>query len=431
MLKSDELKAGREEQRLALIALNDLADGENRDLTEDEAKAFAAGEDAIKAFDARISRNLTAEKLIREAPAFAEPDTTQSRVQVAELPMFDQLGEQLVAIAREAMGGETDPRLANVRAAATGAGAATPQDGGTLIQTAFSDQLLQGPRTDSVLYPRTRRVPIPPGFDGIELPIIDESSRVDGSRWGGVRLYRANEGDAVTATKPKFAENFLKLEWLYGLAYATDRLLQAASTMEAIFREAFQDEYRYKLDSEIYRGTGAGEMTGVMNADSLVTVSKESGQASATIVSQNLIKMWERMPSGMKATSIWVHNSDCFNQLIQMHISIGTGGQLVYMPPGGISGAPFGNIFGAPVIEIEQASTLGTIGDIALLNLREYVVIEQGGVAFDSSMHVRFIQHEMTFRWALANNGRPIWKQSQTPAKGTKEKGPLIVLQAR
>jgi HK97 family phage major capsid protein len=87
-------------------------------------------------------------------------------------------------------------------------------------------------------------------------------------------------------------------------------------------------------------------------------------------------------------------NQDVTPQLIQMNLGVGTGGQLTYMPPGGLSQTPYGSLFGAPVIEIEQCPTLGTVGDIALCAWSEYQAIEKGGIQTASSIHVRFIFDE-------------------------------------
>jgi hypothetical protein len=52
-----------------------------------------------------------------------------------------------------------------------------------------------------------------------------------------------------------------------------------------------------------------------------------------------------------------------------MSMVIGTGGVPVYLPPGGLSHAPFGTLMGRPVMPLEFCETLGTEGDIVLADV--------------------------------------------------------------
>ena len=63
--------------------------------------------------------------------------------------------------------------------------------------------------------------------------------------------------------------------------------------------EAFATEFAFQLDDEILNGTGADQCLGVLNANnaSLVSQAKENGQLAATVVTENITKMWSRMPS--------------------------------------------------------------------------------------------------------------------------------------
>jgi HK97 family phage major capsid protein len=114
-----------------------------------------------------------------------------------------------------------------------------------------------------------------------------------------------------------------------------------------------------------------------------------------------------------------------------MGITVGLGGAPIYMPPGGISGSPYATLLGLPVVAIEHADTIGTVGDIMLLSLSEYLLIDKGGIDAASSMHVKFITDEMTFRFTYRIDGQPIWNSAITPFKGTITKSPYIALASR
>ena len=247
---------------------------------------------------------------------------------------------------------------------------------------------------------------------------VDESSRVS-SRYGGIIAYWADEADLKTKSAPKFRKIELSLKKLIGLCYATDELLDDAPALEGFIREAFPGEFGFQMDDAIYNGTGAGMPLGIINAGCLVSVDKETGQAAATILAENIIKMYSRRFAGQTANYAWFYNQTIEPQLFTMSIAVGTGGIPIYMPPGGLSDAPYGRLMGLPAIAIEQAAALGTVGDIVLANFRNgYVLAEKGGIKSDVSIHVRFLYDESVFRFVLRIDGQPVRASSLTPYKG-------------
>ena len=106
---------------------------------------------------------------------------------------FRSLGEQLISVAKyyQSEHRDVDPRLFEVRA--LGLNEAIPSEGGFLVQTDFQVELVQRTYETSALTGLCRRVPISAGSNGVKVNAIDETSRVDGSRWGGVISYWLNE----------------------------------------------------------------------------------------------------------------------------------------------------------------------------------------------------------------------------------------------
>ncbi|MBU1623385.1 MAG: phage major capsid protein, partial [Nanoarchaeota archaeon] len=98
---------------------------------------------------------------------------------------------------------------------------------------------------------------------------------------------------------------------------------------------------------------------------------------------------------------------------------------------GGISGAPYGTLFGRPVIAIEQADTVGDLGDVMLLDLSQYLMIDKGGLQAASSLHVMFLYAEQVFRFIYRTDGQPAWNSSLTPANSSNTLSPFVLLDAR
>lgn len=343
---------------------------------------------------------------------------------------FSSFGEQMAAIMRAGLpGGNVDPRLFN---AATGANETVPSDGGFLVQTDFSSEILKQVFDTSVIASRVRRIPISGNANSIKINGLDETSRATGSRYGGIRGYWADEAEEKTASKPKFRKIELSLKKLVGLCYATDELLEDASALEGVIRQGFVSEFGFLLDDAIINGTGAGQPLGIMNAGCLVSVGKETGQDADTLVFENIVKMYSRLFATSRQNAVWLINQNVEPQLFQMSMSVGTGGVPVYMPAGGVSGQPYSTLFGRPVLPIEQCQTLGDKGDIILADFPQgYILAEKGGMKSDMSIHVRFIYDESVFRFVMRVDGQPVRSSALTPFKGSDTQSHFVTLDAR
>jgi HK97 family phage major capsid protein len=344
---------------------------------------------------------------------------------------FGNLGEMLQRVRDAAFTPhQVDPRF--ITRAAAGAAGAVPSDGGFAVDTDFAQEVLRKTHNTGQLSKLVRKMPVGANANGIKINAIDESSRVTGSRWGGVQVYWAAEAGTTTAKKPKFRQIQMDLQKLFGLFYATDELLQDSTALATEAERAFTEEFGFTFDDSILRGDGVGKPLGVLNSPALITVAKETNQVSATFTAGNALAMWGRLAPGSEDTAIWLCNKDALPQLPKLNIPVSTaGGALVYMPPSGLSGAQYSTIYGRPVITCEQCSTLGTVGDVILFDPAQYLWIEKGGIQAASSIHVQFLTDETTFRWTVRVNGQPIWDKPLTPYQGTNTVSPYVCLAAR
>lgn len=348
----------------------------------------------------------------------------------AEDAPFRNFGEFLQCVRGAAIQPSAiDPRL--LKRAALGANEKIGSEGGFLVGKDESQQILQDMHDVGILAPRCTEVPISANSNGIIINGVDESSRVDGSRWGGVRAYWADEAGTTTATKPAFRQVNLKLNKLFAVFYATDEMIADAAALGSLASRAFSEEMAFKVDDGIFRGVGAGQPQGVLNSGVLVSVSKETGQGAATILYENIIKMYARMPARSKARAAWFIHDDVMPQLMLMTLPGGTSSTPVYLPPSGAAAAPFGTIFGRPVIPIEHCETLGTVGDILFADFSQYYLATKGGVQQAESMHVQFLTGEMTFRFTYRVDGQTARSKKLTPYKGSNELSPFVVLATR
>jgi len=287
-----------------------------------------------------------------------------------------------------------------------------------LLQDNFANQLIQTVWDDPDLLGKVNKMSITKG-NNMKIPAINETSRADGSRGGGVQMYWAAEAGQKTESTPDYRQIELSLKKLVGLIYATDELLEDAPALEGYIRKAFASEMQFKLIDALIRGTGAGQPLGILASPCLVTVAKETGQANTTIDSANIEKMYSRMIASSRKNAIWHINQDVEPQLFNMGITVGFGGTAIFMPAGGISGLPYNTLFGRPIIPLEQCSTLGTVGDVIFADWSKYMAIDKGAMQSAVSIHVKFYYDESVFRFVYRFDGQPELASPITPFSGS------------
>lgn len=348
----------------------------------------------------------------------------------AEKP-YDSLGEQLIAIKDAALPGRTaDKRLHYIKEVAYKAtGASEAGTEGFLLQRDFITDLQARMYPTGSILSQVRRIPIGADKNGIKIKMVNETSRATGSRFGGPRTYWMAEGGTITVSNSDYRLFELDLQKLGGLYVATEELLQDVTALNSLIPELFAKEMQFTIEDAIVEGNGTGKPTGLLSSQALITVNKETGQAAATVVNANILKMWNRMWAPLRSGAVWLVHQDVEPQLQQLALPVGTAA----LEPRFVTYAPDGSmrIFGRPVMVVEYCSTVGTVGDIILTNLNEYYYIEKGGIQASSSIHAYYSTGEEAYRWITRVNGKSPWNSALTPFKGTNTLSSIVALQTR
>jgi HK97 family phage major capsid protein len=425
------LRQRAKEKEKSLRALLDKASTESRDLNESEAVKY---DEELKAL-CEIDKSIAREQAILDRERATDPveDANETAATAAGAPGqktgFKSFGEQLAAVIKHerSKGRNSDPRLL----AAAGASEAVPSDGGFLVQKDFSSELLMRLYQTGEIAKRCRRIPIGPNANGVKINAIDEDSRADGSRWGGVLGYWLNEAGTLTASKPKFRRVELQLNKLIALCYATDELLEDAAALEAVISMAFAEEMTFKIEEAILNGTGSGQPLGLLNSGSVISQAKDVGDATATVATNDVLNMYSRLWARSRKNAAWLIDQSIEPKLYPLTLGSGSLGQILLYTPPGQNGSAYGSMMGLPVIPHEHGAQVGTPGDIVLADLDQYVLIDKGGVRQDYSIHVNFLSDEGVFRFVYRVDGQTWWKKPLTPKSGGPTQSPFISLATR
>lgn len=416
--KPVETKESTMESEELLSAIDEKLKAFSTETAEKAAELAAAQADetvkeSLKAFESKLP-DVKAGNFITDVKDEADKQEDEDPLEGAEF--FREV--------KAAANGIQSKRLkAYVSKAALGLQESVPSDGGFLVPPATRKQMFERMYDVGQILSRVQRDPV--AGNSMTIPAIDETSRVDGSRFGGVRGYWLDEAGTKTSSKPKFREIDLKLKKVAALVYATDEQLEDVSFMNSWLNRVVPDELRFKVEDAIYNGNGVGKPLGWMSSAAKVEVTRLN---ASEINFEDIVAMWARRWAGVN-DYIWYVNQDTSPQLDQLYLTAGTAG----IPPRFIDYDATGimRMKGRPVIEVEYAQTLGTAGDILLVSPSQYQLIDKAsGIQAAQSIHVQFTTDETAFRFVYRVDGEPLWNSALTPFKGSNTQTPIVALSA-
>lgn len=301
-----------------------------------------------------------------------------------------------------------------MQAAATGLNTDVPSEGGFLVAPERSNVILQRAYATGAVLSRVNRMPIGAGSNGMVINAIDETSRANGSRYGGIVSTWVGQGNSVTAGKPTFRAIDLKLRKVMATVYATDEQLTDAVALEAWVNKYLPLELQYRTEDAVLNGIGGNQPLGVLNNPAVLSLTRSS---SARILGEDLRGMVNRMWAPLWGGAAFFVDQSTLGEFDQLGIAQGTGAWAdpSYRAAGSTPGQQFATYKNIPIIPVEYCAALGTSGDIVLVNLDEYVLIDKGGVDQAVSIHVAFLTDEQVFRFIYRVDGQLTWNSALTP----------------
>lgn len=431
-------------------SLADVAKRENRSLTVEELAEFERLEGEVD----NTKRSIKAAEKLSSLQAERSVGTTKPvDIQVIRNEYEDEngdpkvwgsFGEQMQALIHV----EKNPHGSKSRelrqkldltnqmmSAATGMNEAVGADGGVFVQKDFASELVDNGYQEAPFASQVRRLPLSTAANGIKIPYVDETSRADGSRHGGVQMYWEGEADDYTATKPKFGLMELNTKKIIGACYVTEEMISDAPFLGAWVSDAFTQELAFKLDDAFVNGNGAGKPLGILQNGALITQNKESGQANDTIVANNLTNVFSRLLKRNRGSAIWLYNQGCEGQLLALSFTYGSNSYPALLL-GGTTGdirdeIATDRILGRKAYASEVCQALGDAGDVIFTDPKSYIVVDKGGPKSAVSVHVRFLQDEQVLKFSYRVDGQPIRRSALTPFKGSATLSTTVVIQAR
>lgn len=278
---------------------------------------------------------------------------------------------------------------------------------------------------NSELYLRATKYPLS-GYNTLILPAVDEKQRSD-SQYGSCITYLEDEADAYTASVPQFRQVKLRTKKIISLAYLTEKLIQ--ENVKNYTMNVMSTSKMRKLNSLIVRGTGAGEFLGIIESGACIVADAEGAQAAGSFVAENAgIMLSHLATNSYHNLTCWLIQPALYATLaLQQYNSGNVSAPLIQWRSGG---EKFNKMLGFDMIPCDACSEAGSVGDIILADLSQYIIAEKQ-VNKQTSGHVRFIYDEMALKLTWRADGAPAWSQPCTAENSSTLVSPFVTLAAR
>jgi len=232
---------------------------------------------------------------------------------------------------------------------------------------------------------------------------FDRSSGLVGSDFGGLSATLGwPDGPVPTdmpVTQAKLVELIFTAKNCVVVSQVSNNLIDDAPAYGASLQDNLGIEGYRVMEAAFFAGSGVGQPRGLLRDPALITVAKEPGQVAGTIVLENLQNAYSRLHPSCQRSAAWYASPSTVPQLLSLQLALGVAG--VAYPAMQESNGAF-TIFGLPVRFSEMLPNVGTIGDIILADLSQYVV-------------PGFLKNLQTFRMLARVDGAGKWSKPYTP----------------
>jgi HK97 family phage major capsid protein len=302
-------------------------------------------------------------------------------------------------------------------------------DGGFSVPTEISAQWLDSSLPSEVVRPLAQIWPMAssdrmiPGFSG--------KDRSGGTLHGGFEMVWLEE--LGTGTKQKGKMELIHMKAHKGAIFSqiSNELKDDGMGFAQQLELALKSSIGFGLDSNFINGNGVGKPQGVLSDGNpaLIVVEKESSQAGGTINYTNLTQMYGRLAPGSYSNAVWLANQDVMEQLLSVVVITGTSSG-THIPVLKENAGSF-SILGRPVIFTEHAASLGSQGDISLIDFSQYAVGLRKDLSFDVSNIPGWDNDATDYRVIVRVDGMSTWSDVVTPLNGTNTLSPFVTLAER
>lgn len=314
-----------------------------------------------------------------------------------------------------------------------------PSEGGFLVP----EQLRAGVMayvTPPVVRPKAMVLPM--GSLRLGVPLLDNPSQAGGGQaLGGLTFSFVEDGAPIPSSTPRLGRVKLEAQKLAALVSVPNELSSdAAGAVGDLFSRVVGLGYGWAEDDYFIGGDGDGQPQGILSASCAVTVDRA---AAGTVGAADVGNMLSALhPASLSAgltpgvtDVVWLVSQSLLAQWVQMYLVPGggtaTSGAPAALPDwlslgDGHDVAP--SILGLPAAVTDHQPAAGDPGDLALVDLRHYLIGERAELTVDRAPNGSgFIADVTDYRFRARVDGR-YWVPGSTTTKAGASVSPVVIL---
>lgn len=396
------LRAKRTEILASMRGLVETAESEDRDLTAEEQTAFDGFKAEQGVLDKRIDRLAQLEDATALTPA---REAAGRRNGIIHPPgdaarEFSSIGEFMAAVRFR----PTDQRLSWVE----NVGANVDEEmraelrmddgasGGFAIPPQFRDVLLKLTPQQAIIRPRAQVLPAgtPPDAP-VTMPALDQTGAAPGNWFGGVQVQWIGEGQTKPATDMKLREITLTPHEVAGVITITDKLLRNWQSAGAMLEQQLRGAIAQAEDFAFLTGNGVAKPLGIIRSGATYKVSRTTANS---VTYDDIVEMMARC-FGM---GTFVYSRSVLPQLMKLRDPEGH----YIWATSARDGEP-NTLLGRPAVQSDRNPILGSLGDIWIADLGQYLIKDGSGPFVAASEHVLFQQNKTMIKVFWNVDGAP------------------------
>lgn len=322
---------------------------------------------------------------------------------------FNSMAEFFQSVA----GRQKDSRLREVPAETRTNVVGTGISGGFLVPEAFTEMLLDSALLADEIF-RPRALVLPMSGPSVAAPYFDTEDRTGGDLFG-LTLEFYGENDTMDVQTAKVRMMTLNAKKGAILWEESRELIQDAPAFGQRLAVMLPRVIAAGLDKVFYTGNGIGRPLGLLNADSTITITRNTG---SSILYVDIKKLWGALHPQCHRNAIWIVNSASIPQLLGLKDD---NNNSIWHPGmnGSVKDGVPQTLFGRPVLYCEAAPAVGTSGDISLCDLSNYVIGTRQDLSIESSNAPGWTRDVVSFKLTLRTDGHAMWSKALTMEDGS------------
>lgn len=306
--------------------------------------------------------------------------------------------------------------------------------GGYTVPTEYAMQLLALSAENTVLVNQTDEYTMT-GRE-LKMPALDQTTAPTAGQtayYGGVIATWTGEAATRPETEPRFKEITLVANELSGYALASRNVLfDNKVALEQRLTRLFAGAIGWFRDYAYLQGDGVGKPRGIMNAPATLSFSRDGGGG---ITYNDVTSMLGKLTPQSMSSAFWIMQQSVITKFLQMADSSNRLLIQPWFPPyiagkqgGAATAPPVWGILGMSVKTTEKVSTLGTAGDLMLIDPKQYFTATRQDIEIAASEHYKFINNQMTYRFIFRGDGQPWMDLPFTLQDATTQISPFVKL---